>query len=274
MMKNILSALVLVGFVAAPVRAQIPVDQVKVVNSPNVLSWPVTTTITRLELRSTGVHAEFTKQNDWPNVTPPGWQGPLQYTLWLFLNIGGDWYASGIIQFWRGLDVNGGDVTANNQIALNWVYDDRWGPMVKHQPAVGERVGFMVSAGNARGQDDHVVAERSNIVEIGFPATAGTVYPPFLWVEGSAPVPVPAPIPAPVPTPTPAPLPSVDLTPILNSLNNIATQIGAVNQNVTEGRAENRAFYTAVGIQWGKVTAFVGKYVAPAITAYLVGKKL
>jgi hypothetical protein len=49
--------------------------------------------------------------------------------------------------------------------------------MVGHQPAPGERIGFMVSAGNARGQDDHLVAERSDIVEVLMPSAA-VAYPP------------------------------------------------------------------------------------------------
>ena len=68
-------------------------------------------------------------------------------------------------------------MTANNQIAINWVYDPRWGPMQGHQPAVGEKVAFFVSAGNARGVPDDsqtLVRERSNVVVVLFPASAGT----------------------------------------------------------------------------------------------------
>ena len=59
----------------------------------------------------TGAHVEFTKQNVWPDVTPPGWSGPLQYTLWIVLNINGQWHASGCIEYWRGLYENGGSVS-------------------------------------------------------------------------------------------------------------------------------------------------------------------
>ena len=174
-----------------------PAD-VKTMNSPgDPLSRPITTGISQLDFLSNGVRVSFSKKDGglrWPDVTPPGWSGPLQYTLWLFLNISGQWYGSGIIQFWYGLDASGGNVTVDDQIALNWVYDSRWGAMAGHQPAPGETVGFMVSAGNQRGQDDKIVAERSNIVTVPFPAGV----PQTIHFD-SEPIPVPEPTPIPGP---------------------------------------------------------------------------
>ncbi len=67
-----------------------------VLNSPAGLpNWPVTTTITDLELRPNGIHLEFSKQNGpgrWPDVFPPGWDESLQYTLGMCLNISAHWY--------------------------------------------------------------------------------------------------------------------------------------------------------------------------------------
>jgi hypothetical protein len=154
-----------------------------IVNSPpDIASWPVTTTITRLTVGTDGVAVEFDKADGaerWPDITPPGWTGPLQYTLWLFLNIDGEWWGSGIIQFWYGLAASGGDITMDDQIAINWVYDARWGAMEGHQPVPGENVGFLVAAGNHRGVTDasqSPVQERSNLVVIPFPASAGAVF--------------------------------------------------------------------------------------------------
>ncbi len=154
-----------------------------VYNSPaDVATWPITSPLTRLVLGSGGVEADFSKKEDpnrWPDVTPPGWTGPLQYTLWLAMKINGAWYTSGIIQFWYGLAESGGDVTQNDQIAINWVYDGRWGPMAGHQPIPGEYVGFMVTSGNERGVTDTsqaTVIERSNMVIIAFPAASDTVF--------------------------------------------------------------------------------------------------
>ncbi len=175
----------------------IDVSRITILNSPDVRAWPVTTRLTRLELRTTGVHVEFDKQATWPDVPFDRPGEPLQYTLWLLLQIAGAWYASGILQFWRGLEASGGDVTFENQIARNWVYDARWGPMKGHQPSAGELVGFMVSAGNARGVDQHLVAERSTVVVVAFPGSTPVVYPPFVWEE-DAPAPPPPPPPPPV----------------------------------------------------------------------------
>src|ERR1041385_47851 len=50
------------------------------------------------------------------------------------------------IEFWRDRQsTDDDDVIANNQIARNWLYDGRWGPMQGHQPQPGELVGVMVT---------------------------------------------------------------------------------------------------------------------------------
>jgi hypothetical protein len=144
-------------------------------NSPSdVASWAVTTSITRLSLMPTGAHVEFSKQSSWPDVVPPGFSGPLQYTLWIVLNINGQWHASGCIQYWRGLFENGGPPA---QYAKNWYFDPaRWGPMVGHQPAVGEPVGFLVTAGDARNNGPFKVKERSAVVVVPFPPNSGQTF--------------------------------------------------------------------------------------------------
>lgn len=143
-----------------------------------VASWPATTTITSMSFRSDGVAVEFSKKNGpgrWPDVTPPGWDGPIQYTLWIAMNIGGRWHTCGTIEYWYGLAASGGDVTRNNQIAANWTY--QCGPMAR-QPAPGEQVGFFVTAGDQRLKDVAAVHERSNTVIVAFPASAGRT---FTW---------------------------------------------------------------------------------------------
>src|SRR5262249_27987110 len=142
--------------------------QATILNSPSdVASWAVTSTITRLDLTPGGVHVEHTKGCCWPDITPPGWDGPLQYTLWIVLNINGRWYASGIMEYWRGRDLAGGPL---GQIAQNNYYDPaRWAPMTGHQPAPGEQVGFLVTAGDARNNGPTIVRERSQVVMVSFP---------------------------------------------------------------------------------------------------------
>jgi hypothetical protein len=143
-------------------------------------SWPITTTITRLELRPTGIHVEFSKQDGpdrWPDVIPPGWDEPVQYTLGMCLYIGEEWYCSAPRRFWYGLEESGGPPEL---YAQNWFYDPaRWGPMAGHQPAVGEIIGFFVAAGECRGKlygEGSDVKERSNVVLVPMPGPGGATF--------------------------------------------------------------------------------------------------
>jgi len=150
-------------------------------NSPlDLANWAVTTSISVLDIRSSGVHVEFSKQNGgdrWPDVMPPGWSGPLQYTLGMCLRIGGTWYCSAVVEFWHGLDEGGGPPT---QFAENWFYDSaRWAPMTGHQPAPGETIGFFVCAGDCRNNTSgslSPVKERSNVVLVAMPGGGGPRY--------------------------------------------------------------------------------------------------
>lgn len=151
-------------------------------NPPSEGEWPITTRITKLEIRPNGVHVEFSKRDGpgrWPDVTPPGWKGPLQYTLGMVENFGGDkWVASAPIQFWYGLDESGGPPW---EFRKNWFYDaSRWGPLAARQPAPGETVGFFVIAGNVRNLVDEgsqsPVHERSNVVYVPMPGSKGATY--------------------------------------------------------------------------------------------------
>lgn len=152
-----------------------------ILNSPaDLANWPATAKITLLDIRPNGIHVEFTKQTGrgrWPDVTPPGWDGPLQFTLGMVLTISGRVYASAPIQFWYGRDEGGGPPS---QYALNWFYDPaRWAPMTYHQPAVGEMIGFFVGAGDLRNHTDSSgspVRERSNVVMVPMPSDAGATF--------------------------------------------------------------------------------------------------
>lgn len=140
---------------------------------PDVASRPATATITGIDITSGGVRVDFTRKSGagrWPDVTPPGWDGPLQYTLWLALKVNGVWHTAGIIEYWYGLDMAGGDISTNNQIPRNWTY---YIPAMRYQPAPGEQVGFFVTAGDQRMKDVAAVRERSNVVVIPFPPPGG-----------------------------------------------------------------------------------------------------
>jgi len=161
-----------------PANDMIPFGSAVIHNSPlNIASWPITSALRVVDITPNGVHVEFSKQDGpgrWPDIVPPGWDGPLQYTLGMALNINGQWHASAPVQFWYGLLAAGGPPS---QFAQNWFYDPgRWAPMTYHQPTPGETIGIFVCAGNCRNVVDgsqSPVKERTNVVTVTMPTDAG-----------------------------------------------------------------------------------------------------
>ena len=143
---------------------------------PDIASWPATSTITSMTMSgSAGLSFGFTTQNSWPDVVPPGFSGPLQYTVWAVVNVNGQWYTSGFIQMWRGRASTGAPII--QEFAQNWAYDGRWGPMNGHHPQPGEQMGFFLSAGNARGESAvSSVRERTNVIVVSLPAGDSGVF--------------------------------------------------------------------------------------------------
>lgn len=133
-----------------------------------VKSFPVTTTIQAIDVTSDGFNVRFDKKDSWPDVTPPGWAGPLEFTIGLVRTTDGA--ASAVIQCWRGDLPFGGPVSSATQIATNWFYDGRWGPLAHWQPQPSESVGLFVVAGNWRGATDRIIEERSNVPTVPWPA--------------------------------------------------------------------------------------------------------
>jgi hypothetical protein len=143
---------------------------------PDIASWPATGTITSLTMSgSAGLSFNFTTENSWPDVVPPGWSGPLQYTVWAVVNVNGSWNTSGFIQMWRGRASTGAPILSD--FAINWAYDSRWGPMNHYQPHAGEQMGFFLSAGNARGETGvSSVRQRTNVVVVALPGGDSGVF--------------------------------------------------------------------------------------------------
>lgn len=153
---------------------QIDLNQAQIVNAPDVRNWPQTATITEISFDGAMTRVNFTKRDGpdrWPDVTPAGWNGALQYTLWLFLKVNEQWVGSGFVQFWYGREGSGEWGNRDNfdvpsVYHQHWYYGTRWSPMQEHGPIkTGEQIGFMVTSGNAR---DSVGPfgphERSNVV--------------------------------------------------------------------------------------------------------------
>lgn len=144
----------------------------------DVASWPVTASLNALDFQANGAQVHFSKKDGpgrWPDVLPPGWDGMLQYTLWMVVNINGQWYTAGGVEYWYGLARNGGPPS---EFTRNWYYSQAvWGALATRQPNQGEQVGFFVTAGDARAKDVRAVTERSNVVMVPFPSNGGAYYP-------------------------------------------------------------------------------------------------
>lgn len=164
-------------------RDAVDISTAVVVNSPpDVASWPITSKITSMTETpesgpDPGFVLNFNARQRWPNYTPPGWDGPIQYTIWAGVKINGVWYISGFIQMWRERVATGAPILeygpgcSVNNFACNWAYDGRWGAMMGYQPRAGEEMIFFATAGNARGPNTVTsVRERTNVVKIALPA--------------------------------------------------------------------------------------------------------
>ncbi len=142
-------------------------------NSPaDIASWPQTTRIEKIVMRpndpNAGLEFFFSTRHSWPNYTPPGWQGPLNYTVWACIKKA-QWHCSGVIQFWSARVATGAPILSH--FSTDWVYDTRWGEMAFYRPRVGEEMVFFVSAGDARGNGGVTSRrERSNAVVLKLPA--------------------------------------------------------------------------------------------------------
>lgn len=251
-----------------PASAQvdaIPFQSAQIVNAPDVRNWPITTALTSMSFDGSVTRVNFTKKegpNRWPDVTPPGWSGPLEYTLWLCVQGGGQWTCSGFIQFWNGRDGSGtpSDPDVPSVYDKHWYYAERWTPIFGHGPIrPGETIGFLVTSGNARDSvGPYGPQERSNVVTL-----QATDNGSFSFPTTPAPTPTPQPQPVPVPVPIPAPLPTVQVC----DLSALTLQVAAVGASVEAGRTENHAFFESVRGEWKKVLT----YAAPIVGALLAG---
>ena len=103
----------------------------------DVANWPVTTQIRVIDANFGGWFVDFSAKNSWPEAMPPGWDGGIQYTLWIVEKINGQWITAGGVEFWKGLARQGGPPS---RLAANWYYSPGvWGELAGHQPAPASR---------------------------------------------------------------------------------------------------------------------------------------
>lgn len=260
--------LLLLLFLAAPASAQDAIDLPSsvLVGGAEVRGWPVTTTITAFSTSPQGIEVLFSKRqgSDWPDVIPAGWVGPVYYTVWLGTRLPDRVHLAASLNVYRGqLGAGAGDVTNIGQYSQNlWYLDDG---LKTHVVSEGETLYLMVTAGGLRGANAVSVQERSNVVAF----TASSMPRSFSYAVVPPPIVTPPPPPVVPPPVVPPPVP----VPIFDTAR-IDAAIAELKADVDAGRAEAQAFYAHVGVQWGKVIAFVGKYVAPAIAGILGGMKI
>jgi len=252
----------------------VPIASVQIANAPDIRNWPATATITGIHIAQSNMRVDFTKRDGptrWPDITPPGFAGPIEYTVWLFLNINGQWVGSGFIQMWNGRDGVG---DAPSDFAANWYYGTRWSPMQTHGPVQpGEQIGILVTSGNARDNGGpYGPSERSNLVL--FPAAdqgdwsfAAPPVPPLPVVIPPPVVVVPPPsvTPAPVITPPAPPVLTTDWTALIvqqaAALVRIEAKIDAerVDLDTFEANVKTKwdAFWSSPYVKYG-VAALAG----------------
>lgn len=195
-----------------------------IVNAPDVSDWPATAAITLLSFDGAVSRIAFTKQDGpdrWPDVVPPAFTGPIQYTWWLFRQLNGRWVGSGFIEMWFGRDGSGSprDPDVPSVYHEHWFYGTRWAPLVGTDPIrPGESIGFMVTSGDARDRKGpYSVRERSNVVLVAATDTGSFTF-------DDAPSQVDPPAPQPTPTPTPPPSPG-DLSAVVAAIVALTIQV-------------------------------------------------
>lgn len=219
----------LVGLHAQPVHVD---------NGPAaILGFAETAHITKITFEPHNFFVEFDKQNVWPSVHIPGWGDPnlsdaqkascsllgvdngcIQYTLFPVINVNGEYYTTGALELWPGKNGTGGPFS---DAARNWYYQAP--TMAGHQPGPGERVGFMVVAGDFRLKDLRSVSERSSIAWVNVPDNDTGV---FVFGAASNPPPTPTPVPQP-PTNQPP-----DLTALTNRVTNLEMTVTILQQQI------------------------------------------
>ncbi len=227
---------------------QIDLSTAVVHSSPaDIASWPITTRIERLTMRpgqDHGLSFQFSGNQTWPDYVPPGWDGPIQYTVWAGVRVNGRWHMAGFIQMWRSRPSTGAPIVAQWR---DWAYDEnRWGPMARHRPQVGEEMVFFLSAGNARrgsaGPEPDVtsVRERSNAVLVKLPPNDHGDFVYERQTEsgstggGEPVIPAPPPEPAPPATGGNETVVAAQLDAVIAELRKISSQVEALTDAVKE----------------------------------------
>lgn len=149
-------------------------DDVIVVGSDrDVFGYPEAAVLGVFNLRDGEMEIQTSGTDAWPTVRVGADDvHPAQAaTLWIFLRIAGQWYATGAERL-RPEQLHGGkpEGDARTLVGSDWLYDpNRWGPMAGYNPAPGEWVGVMVVAGSTRSDHQVPVQARTNVLMYRWP---------------------------------------------------------------------------------------------------------
>jgi hypothetical protein len=272
------------AFASAPAAAQDMIDPatIQIVDAPDFRPWPIAghfSDITvdpggRVTFHVAGQNCDVTPTQCWPITAPT--TRPLQFTVWLFLQINGRWVGSAFIP-----GINSYNLSANyfDTYARDWYYCCAWNPMTGHVIQEGETIGFMFGGGDNRHSEGPSSGVRSNIVTIS--ATHG------VHTFGDPPPPTatppvqPSPPPVLAPPPVPPPVPTLDLSSLQQSVSQLHEDLTAQNQAVnarldTLTAAVNNPSWIRQALGWiaspqgmmttgGIVSALLaGRYMVPA----------
>ena len=136
----------------------------------DVANWPETTAITVSDTGDGGVTIDFDKKasdTGWPKQYSSAEQpmpgigigDAINHTVWVFRNVGGQWYGTGVLQALGNYNDPTGTLANIPCGGLNNV--PQMNPTQNFK--VGEQIAFMVTAGSERGTIVTTVKERSNI---------------------------------------------------------------------------------------------------------------
>lgn len=261
-MKTLVLTLAFVCCFGHAINAQDAIDpqSIQVVGgSPDVRQWRVTASISRVTLWPGNFEATATNEA-WPDKIPPGWDGPIQSTLWIVRYSDGQWRSTGSLEFWKGRTQTGSPLSSG---LTDWWY---YAPEIG-QPQPGETVGVFFAAGDQRRKDVRTVEERTNIVTFVVPAndTGSFSFAPVPPVV-TPPVVTPPPVvvPPPVVQPPPIIVPPVDFSGVLSRMEMISQQLALHEQ---QSATRQQELLIAID-EPGWLKRFLGsRYVQMAIAA-------
>lgn len=142
---------------------------------PAVAHLPILAAVSLVSLVDVGADGQgfainFPGRDTWPGVIPAGWDGPINYTVWIGEYIGGTWYVLPVKEALHDYCTLG-PVLQPGQVPANLTYFAQ-SPMKGYQPKPGELVAWFCTTGDTRRMNlqPPTGAGRTNVVLVSFAA--------------------------------------------------------------------------------------------------------